>query len=102
MINRRDMLASASAFALAGTTMAQAGVDPVARTGETNWLHYANDLNSTRYSPLDQINAGNFNKLQVAWRFKTDNFGPAPEYRFESPTGGSKDRDEIAPLHFPF
>ena len=33
--------------------------------------------------PLDQINASNFNKLQVAWRFKTDNFGPYPEYKLE-------------------
>ncbi len=39
---------------------------------------------STRYSPLDQINAGNFNKLEVAWRFKTDSLGPRPEYQFEA------------------
>ena len=26
-----------------------------------------------KYMPLDQINASNFNKLEVAWRFKTDN-----------------------------
>ena len=31
-----------------------------------------------RYAPLDQINAGNFGKLQVAWRFKTDISG-APD-----------------------
>ena len=37
----------------------------------------------TRYSPLDQINASNFNKLEVAWRFKTDNLGPRPEYKLE-------------------
>src|ERR1019366_3706511 len=37
----------------------------------------------TKYSPLDQINAANFNKLEVAWRFKTDNLGPRPEYKLE-------------------
>ena len=37
-----------------------------------------------RYSALDQINASNFNQLQIAWRFKTENFGPEPEYKFES------------------
>ncbi|MEQ1912560.1 MAG: PQQ-binding-like beta-propeller repeat protein, partial [Vicinamibacterales bacterium] len=37
-----------------------------------------------RYSPLDQINAGNFSTLEIAWRFKTDNLGPRPEYQFES------------------
>src|SRR5437773_601670 len=41
------------------------------------------DLKGSRYSPLDQINASNFNKLEVAWRFKTDNFGPFPEFKLE-------------------
>ncbi len=33
--------------------------------------------------PLDQINASNFSKLEVAWRFKTDNLGNRPEYKLE-------------------
>ena len=33
----------------------------------------------SKYSPLDQINASNFSKIEVAWRFKTDNLGPRPE-----------------------
>src|SRR5207237_2582377 len=41
------------------------------------------DLSFSRYSPLDQINALNFDKLEIAWRFKTDNFGPYPEYKLE-------------------
>ena len=48
------------------------------------WRTYGGDLGNTRYSALDQINAANFNKLQIVWRLKTDNFGPEPEYRFES------------------
>ncbi len=48
-----------------------------------NWLHYTADVRGTRYSPLDQINASNFNKLEVAWRFKTDILGPRPEYKLE-------------------
>jgi quinoprotein glucose dehydrogenase len=32
---------------------------------------------------LDQINADNFTKLEVAWRFKTDNLGTRPEYKLE-------------------
>ena len=57
-----------------------------AQTGAKNgeWSTYGGDLASTRYSPLDQINADNFNKLQVAWRFKTDSLGPRPEFKFES------------------
>ena len=52
-----------------------------AKIGE--WRTYGGDLASTRYSPLDQINAQNFNKLEVAWRIKTDAFGPRPEYNLE-------------------
>jgi quinoprotein glucose dehydrogenase len=40
-------------------------------------------MRGTRYSPLDQINGSNFNQLEVAWRFKTDNLGPRPEYKLE-------------------
>jgi quinoprotein glucose dehydrogenase len=54
---------------------------PSTKNGE--WPHYGADLKGTRYSPLDQINASNFNKLEVAWRFKTDNLGPFPEYKLE-------------------
>ena len=48
------------------------------------WRTYGSDLASTHYSPLDQISAANFNKLEVAWRFKTDAQGPRPEYNLES------------------
>jgi quinoprotein glucose dehydrogenase len=47
------------------------------------WPTNGADVKFTRYSPLDQINASNFNKLEVAWRFKTDAFGPYPEYKLE-------------------
>ncbi|MGH9935760.1 MAG: pyrroloquinoline quinone-dependent dehydrogenase [Blastocatellia bacterium] len=52
-------------------------------TKNGEWPHYTGDLAGTRYSPLNQINAGNFNKLEVAWRFKTDNLGTRPEYKLE-------------------
>jgi quinoprotein glucose dehydrogenase len=48
------------------------------------WRSYGADTASTRYAPLDQITAANFNSLEIAWRFKTDNLGPRPEYQFES------------------
>ena len=54
---------------------------PSTRNGE--WPHYNADLHGTRHSPLDQINGTNFNKLEVAWRFKTDNLGPFPEFKLE-------------------
>jgi quinoprotein glucose dehydrogenase len=53
-----------------------------AASGE--WRTYGGDLGHTRYAPLDQIDATNFNKLEVAWRFKTDSLGPRPEFQYES------------------
>ena len=47
------------------------------------WPTYSGDLAATRYSPLDQINATNFGKLQLAFRFKTENLGPRPEFQFQ-------------------
>ncbi|RJF80568.1 PQQ-dependent dehydrogenase, methanol/ethanol family [Oleomonas cavernae] len=35
------------------------------------WVLQTGDYANTRYSKLDQINAGNVNKLQVAWTFST-------------------------------
>src|ERR1700724_3750167 len=49
----------------------------------TEWPTYGADLANTRYRPLDQINASNFNKLEIAWRFKTESLGPRPEYKLE-------------------
>src|SRR6266571_2495639 len=54
---------------------------PAAAAGE--WRSYAGDLRNHHYSPLNQITAANFNTLEVAWRFKTDNLGPRPEYKLE-------------------
>ena len=48
-----------------------------------DWPHYTADMRGTKYSPLAQITADNFKQLEVAWRFKTDIFGPRPEYKLE-------------------
>ena len=65
-------------FSMTIPARAQSG----AKNGE--WRTYGGDLASTRYSALDQINADNFNKLTVAWRFRTDSLGPRPEFKFEA------------------
>jgi len=90
MIPRRRLLASVSAttlVVLAGVSVrnAQSAQSMSIHAGTANgqWRSYAGDLASTRYAPLDQINRDNFTKLEVAWRFKTDSFGPRPETNFE-------------------
>jgi quinoprotein glucose dehydrogenase len=66
-----------SLLLISASVCAQSG----AKNGE--WRTYGGDLGHTRYAPLDQINAGNFKNLEIAWRFKTDSLGPRPEYQFE-------------------
>jgi quinoprotein glucose dehydrogenase len=56
-----------------------------AQEGENiEWRSYAADLSSSFYSPAAQINADNFNDLEVAWRFSTRNLGPTPEANLQS------------------
>ncbi len=53
------------------------------RYKDSEWPTYAADLAGSKYRPLDQINASNFSKLEVAWRFKTDSIGNRPEFKLE-------------------
>jgi quinoprotein glucose dehydrogenase len=68
----------AATLLLAGAVAGQQGA-PV--SGE--WRRTGADGN-TRYSPLDQINAANVKDLKVAWTWKSDNFGSAPEMKNET------------------
>ncbi len=87
MSSRFLRLAPALVLILAGLIWMRPGLSgqapgqPSTRSGD--WPHYTADIRGTRYSPLDQINGSNFNQLEVAWRFKTDNLGPRPEYKLE-------------------
>ena len=76
---RFGMLAALAASSL--WTISSAWGQTGTKNGE--WRTYGGDLGSTRYAPLDQINAKNFNDLEVAWRFKTESLGPRPEFQYE-------------------
>ncbi|HVG70628.1 MAG TPA: PQQ-binding-like beta-propeller repeat protein [Vicinamibacterales bacterium] len=75
---RRGCVAAILAALLTAGPLGQSG----APRGE--WPTYGGDLGHTRYAALDQISAANFNDLEVAWRFKTDNLGPRPEFNLQS------------------
>ncbi|HUF26136.1 MAG TPA: PQQ-binding-like beta-propeller repeat protein [Gemmatimonadaceae bacterium] len=45
------------------------------------WRVWGADLWSTRYSPLDQIDASNFDSLQIAWQWNAGSLGPDEYYR---------------------
>lgn len=84
-LNRRALLALPPLTWLAAHVPAQAQITPRRRApGDTDWLHYANDPGSTRYAPLDQVTADNFNTLEVAWTFRTDKLGARADYQLEA------------------
>jgi len=72
----------AQAGAPAGARTAPAAQVPPAAPAE--WTTYGANLASHRYSPADQITAENFNRLQIAWRLKTDFLGPRPDTLYSS------------------
>jgi quinoprotein glucose dehydrogenase len=45
------------------------------------WRYWGADAWSSRYSPLDQINAANFSQLQIAWQWNAGAFGADEYYR---------------------
>ena len=89
ILNRNLFAAGDNALradALAGVFFTEpAGSEPVALASAApdggpvvEWLHHRGDAGSMNYSPLDLINRDNVADLEVAWRWKSDNFGATP------------------------
>jgi len=92
MLHRKTMIARLSSVAVIALApfifMGQAGAQNAQPYGQPSttkgdWPMYFADPTGSRYLPFDQINASNFNKLEVAWHFKTDALGAKPEYKLE-------------------
>ncbi len=66
-----------SVVALAGA-LAGASTPGAAQQPAGEWRTIGGDAAHTRYSPLDQITAENFDDLEIAWIWRGDNFGPTP------------------------
>ncbi len=62
-----------SVVCLAGGLLAVASAPAGAQYGAVGgeWRTYAGDQGSTKYSPLDQIDAANFEDLRIAWRWQS-------------------------------
>ena len=75
-----------STVATAAVTVLLAAAPAAAQHGATGgeWRTWAGDLGATRYAPLDEIDAGNFDDLVVAWTYRTDNLGPSPDFNLQS------------------
>jgi quinoprotein glucose dehydrogenase len=68
---------------IAGVALLATAASAQWKAKDTEWPSYNADTMGSRYRPLDQINASNFGKLEIAWRFKTDSIGNRPEFKLE-------------------
>ncbi|MFO0689497.1 MAG: PQQ-binding-like beta-propeller repeat protein [Myxococcota bacterium] len=85
-----DPSSAATAKAAAGTTGATGTASPASPdraaspSGPRDWRFVGGDAGSQRYSPLEQIDRTNVARLEIAWRWKADNFGPSPESNYRT------------------
>ena len=63
-------------------------LDSTSATQNAQWKHHGGDHSSSKYAPFDQINAANFEQLEVAWRWESadlrlpeDQIFPTGDYR---------------------
>jgi quinoprotein glucose dehydrogenase len=78
MVHRAPLVILFALVAAANASRAQQPAD------NSEWRVYGGDAGSRRHSPLDQITRENVKNLQVAWTWKSDNFGTTPEYKGET------------------
>lgn len=87
------LLGFGSMFSIHPTVVASAPAAqsvPVAPGQEqANWANYGNDPGTGRFAALDQINAGNVNRLEQAWVFRT---GDIPQ------STGAGAEDQLTPM----
>ena len=83
MVNTASYRGAVVALALSVWAMPAglAAQSPPGGTDNGEWPVYHGNLAQHHYSPLDQITAQNFDDLEVAWIFKTDNLGTRPEFK---------------------
>ena len=68
------------AFTVFMATAAAAFAQRLPGTENGEWRYLGGDAGHTRSSPLNQINAGNFENLEQQWVWRGDNFGPNVDY----------------------
>ncbi|HLQ27013.1 MAG TPA: methanol/ethanol family PQQ-dependent dehydrogenase [Acidiferrobacterales bacterium] len=69
-VHFRYLIVPLALVAAASVTLANSDVEKLT-ANPNNWAMQAGDMYNQRYSKLNQVNAGNVNKLQVAWLFST-------------------------------
>ncbi|MCC3861325.1 PQQ-binding-like beta-propeller repeat protein [Pseudemcibacter aquimaris] len=77
----KNLFMALGAIATSFATFGAVAEEPGTANGE--WHHYTGDVKGSRYTPLDQINADNFEDLEMVWNFSTKNLGTRGEYKLE-------------------
>src|SRR5919201_6894717 len=87
-VAHRGLFVAAIMLVIAGGVLARAGLSSASQgrmlvrgNAPGEWRYWGADAWSTRYSPLDQINASNFDSLKVAWQWSASEFGEDAYYR---------------------
>ncbi len=69
-------------------TLPAAGLAQGPGTEDAQWTYLGGDAWHTRYTPADQIDASNFEELELAWRWNASSFGPSTARATPSYVGG--------------
>ena len=80
MLRNKHALVTAGLLTIFLVSTGSAGAQTGAADGQ--WHHYAGDHGSTKYAPLDQIDAENFAALEVVWRWQSVDTELADKTRF--------------------
>ena len=84
-VTRRAFLGTtmATGGALLGERLVPGAASPAAAQGAgvaaTEWLSYGGDKASSKHSPIAQVGGANFNRLKVAWTWRSPDEGIARE-----------------------
>ncbi|MBT3325737.1 MAG: PQQ-binding-like beta-propeller repeat protein [Gemmatimonadales bacterium] len=70
----KKLFTALAAIAISASIVSAQAVERGTPVGE--WRSWGADTHTTRYSPLDQIDASNFEDLEVAWMWRGDNYSP--------------------------
>ncbi|MDA0206484.1 MAG: PQQ-binding-like beta-propeller repeat protein [Acidobacteria bacterium] len=76
-MSRATLMGLAPLYLIASSLFAQQGAT------DGDWRFYGGDAGTTKYASLDQINEENVGELEIVWRWKSENFGPRPDYNWE-------------------
>ncbi len=80
-VRRLPGIAGVVALSAAGLLLATTPAKGQLGAANGEWRYWGGDGGTTHYSALAQIDRDNVKDLVVAWRWKSENFGPSSLWR---------------------